>query len=233
MDLVKIWVLDLRSQILRQTQTIYIDSKLNLNSLMATTLNFTVAPLGLARQWHNCEVFKVFFLMVAQGWQITQAIPYRFKGSQMTSLFSEESSKQHIYFPSEYKGFNLVSTKTGLWKEKEKNYFELNVSVKVLQNWTEFKSPLNLPYLKCTKSSLHGLVKELKLLQRFYLKKAVTFQRVLSETQCWITKLFTEIFKIFTKPSKLKSKVYAHLPEKSALSLRNITAILCCTVDWS
>ena len=48
--------------------------------------------------------------MVAQGWQITQTIPYKFKWSQITSLLSEESSKQHIYFPtgSESKGLNLV-----------------------------------------------------------------------------------------------------------------------------
>ena len=44
-------------------------------------------------------------------------------------------------------------------------------------------------------------------------------------------KTFTEIFKIFAKPSKLKSKMYVHLPEKSALLLRSITAVeLCCTV---
>ena len=36
---------------------------------------------------------------------------------------------------------------------------------------------------------------------------------------------------MFTKPSKLKSKVYLHILEKSALFLRNITATLCCTVD--
>ena len=42
---------------------------------------------------------------------------------------------------------------------------------------------------------------------------------------------FTKIFKTFTKPSKLKSKVYVYLTEKSVLLLRKITATLCCTAD--
>ena len=51
-----------------------------------------------------------------------------------------------------------------------------------------------------------ALEKNLKFYkQRFYLKKAVTFQRVLSQIHCGVTKHLLRL-KIFTKPSKLKVK---------------------------
>ena len=70
-----------------------------------------------------------------------------------------------FYFPSECKEFNLVSTKTGLWKEKEKTTLSQMFLPKFCKIRLNLKSPLNLSYLKCTKSSLHGFGKELDILQ--------------------------------------------------------------------
>ena len=121
--------------------------------------------------------FESFFLMAVLGWQITQTIPNKFKWSQIISLFSEESSKQHIYFPSECKGLSLVSTKTELWREKEKNYFESNVSSKVLLIRLNFEKPFKFTIFKMYKVKFTWLW-----------KRTWNFTKILLEKGCDLSK---------------------------------------------
>ena len=104
-----------------------------------------------------------------------------------------------FYFPSKCKEFNLVSTKTGLWKEKEKT----TLSQMFLPSFTiirlNLKSPLDLSYLKCTKSSLHGFGKELEMLQTNMLlgkgEKGYDFSKSLEPNTELSYKTFTKILK--------------------------------------
>ena len=149
------------------------------------------SPSGSSVTAVQLQSLKVFFLMPVLGWQITQTIPYKFKWSQIISLFSEESSKQHIYFPSE------CSVKDSIWSQQKQGFEEKKKKTTLSQMifpkfcWLDWilKSLLNLLYLKCTKSSLHGFGKECEILQRFYLRKSLEPNTVLSY------KTFTEILK--------------------------------------
>ena len=99
-----------------------------------------------------------------------------------------------FYFPSECKEFNLVSTKTGLWKEKEKTTLSQMFLPKFYKIRLNLKSPLNLSYLKCTKSSLHGFEKELEILQtNILLGKGCDFSKSLEPNTVLSYKTFTEI----------------------------------------
>ena len=70
-----------------------------------------------------------------------------------------------------------------------------------------------------------ALEKELEILQKnILLEKGCDFSKSLEPNTVLSYKIFAEILKYFTKPSKLKVK-YVHLNEKSALLLRSITAV--------
>ena len=101
-----------------------------------------------------------------------------------------------FYFPSECKEFNLVSTKTGLWKEKEKTTLSQMFLPKFYKIRLNLKSPLNLSYLKCTKSSLHGFEKNLKFYKQiFLLEKGCDFSKSLEPNTVLSYKTFTKILK--------------------------------------
>ena len=80
-------------------------------------------------------------------------------------------------------------------ERKRENYFESNVSFKVFTKIRlNLKSPLNLSYLKCTKSSLHGFGKELEILQtNILLEKGCDFSKSLEPNTVLSYKTFTEI----------------------------------------
>ena len=66
----------------------------------------------------------------------------------------------------------------------------------ITKNRLNLKSPLNLPYLKCTKSSLHGFGKELKILQtNILLEKGCDFSKSLEPNTVLSYKTFTEILR--------------------------------------
>ena len=81
-----------------------------------------------------------------------------------------------------------------------------------------------------------ALEKNLKFYKQiFLLEKGCDFSKSLEPNTVLSLLNIDWDFKIFAKPSKLKGNLmYVHLPEKSALLLRSITAVeLCCTVIWN
>ena len=69
-----------------------------------------------------------------------------------------------FYFPSECNSI-WSQQKQGFGKKKEKTTLSRMFLPKFYKIRLNLKSPLNLSYLKCTKSSLHGFGKELDILQ--------------------------------------------------------------------
>ena len=76
-----------------------------------------------------------------------------------------------------------------------------------------------------------ALEKNLKFYKQiFLLEKGCDFSKSLEPNTVLSYKTFTEILK-YLQSHLNKRKMYVHLPEKSALLLRSITAVeLCCTV---